>query len=332
MTRRRAITFAVLAALAGGAVLLWLQLAHEALQTRLVLLGDIDVRQVDLSFKVPGRVATLAVDEGDHVKAGEVLATLDKAYFEDDLRTARAAVDAEKAALEKLQNGSRPEEIAQARANLAMVKATLVNARQTEARQHQLANQGAATRQAADDAIAAERQAAAQVDAAEQTLRLAEIGPRQEDIAAAKAGLEQAEAALIVAQRRMTDSDLVAPSDGIVLTRAREAGSIVGTGDTVFTETLSTPVWVHAYVGERDLGHVHPGMTADVTSDSTPGKHYRARVGFVSSLAEFTPKTVETTELRTDLVYRVRLLIDRPDDDLRQGMPVTASLDLGGSP
>jgi HlyD family secretion protein len=318
---------AALVLVAGGTALYW-RIDRPARTDRLILSGDIDVRQVNLSFKVSGRIAGLAVDEGDAVKAGQVLATLDKSYFEDDLRHERAQRDSQAALLARLQNGSRPEEIAQARANVALCRATLENARLTARRQESLAGQGAASRQAADNATAAERQAAAQLASSEQALRLAELGPRAEDIAAARAALDQAEASVVESERRLVDSQLLAPSDGVVLTRAREPGAIVAAGDTVFAVTLSTPVWVRAYVDEADLGRIHPGMVAQVTSDSAPGKVYRARIGFISSLAEFTPKTVETRELRTDLVYRVRLLIDQPGDGLRQGMPVTAAIPI----
>ena len=157
---------------------------------------------------------------------------------------------------------------------------------------------------------------------------MAVIGPRQEDIDAARAQLAAEEAAVVQSERRQADSDLIAPSDGVILTRAREKGAIVASGETVFTLTLTSPVWVRTYVNERDLGRIHPGMVASVATDSQPDKLYPGRIGFISPMAEFTPKTVETRELRTNLVYRLRVLVDNPDNGLRQGMPVTVTLDL----
>ena len=113
-------------------------------------------------------------------------------------------------------------------------------------------------------------------------------------------------------------------------TRARERGAIVSPGETVFTLTLSSPVWVRTYVNETDLGRVQPDMPAYVTTDSAPKKFYTGHVGFISPTAEFTPKSVETRELRTDLVYRLRIVVDNPDGALRQGMPVTVRFDKGG--
>ena len=158
---------------------------------------------------------------------------------------------------------------------------------------------------------------------------MAEIGPRREDIDAARAQLRAEEASVSQAERRLADSDLFAPGAGEILTRARERGAIVSAGETVFTLTLSSPVWVRTYVNEIDLGRVQPDMPAFVRTDSAPGKIYKGHVGFISPTAEFTPKSVETRELRTDLVYRLRIVVDNPDGALRQGMPVTVRFDTG---
>jgi HlyD family secretion protein len=286
---------------------------------------------VNLSFKVDGRIETLAVDEGDPVKAGQVIATLDKVYFQDDLRLARARRDNAKSNLERLQNGSRPEEISQARAQLALQQATRERARNDYGRERRLIGKGAVSREEFDQFQATWGVAEASVKYAQETLQLAEIGPRQEDIDAGRAQFYQEEAAVIQSERRLTDSDLVAPNDGSILTRAREKGAIVQAGETVFTLTLASPVWVRTYVNERDLGRIRPNMPAEVRTDSAPGKVYRGYIGFISPTAEFTPKTVETLELRTDLVYRLRVIVDNPDGGLRQGMPVTVILDLNGA-
>jgi HlyD family secretion protein len=268
------------------------------------------------------------------VTAGQVVATLDKRYFHDDLRAARARRDNAAATLARLEHGSRPEEIAQAHAQLAQQQATLVLARGNLERGEQLASSGGVSKEDLDQRRQALGVAEANVKYAQQVLRLAQIGPRQEDIDAAQAMLAAEQAAVIQSERRLADSDLVAPNSGIILTRAREKGAIVQAGETVFTLTLSSPVWVRTYVNERDLGRIRPAMAAAVRTDSAPDKVYRGQIGFISPTAEFTPKTVETRELRTDLVYRLRVIVDNPDGGLRQGMPVTVTLDLdsGGSP
>jgi HlyD family secretion protein len=289
----------------------------------LVLYGDVDVRQVDLSFKVAGRIAALQVDEGDHVTAGQALATLDKRYFDDALKIAQARRAMQEAALAKLEHGSRPEEIAEAQANVDLDKATVALNRVTLGRQRTLLKASVASQQTYDAALAAEQQAEAQLAYAENALRLAVLGPRQEDIDGARAQLALEQANETVAGRDLGDATLVAPSPGIITTRVREAGAIVNAGETVFTLTLDRPLWVRAYVSEPDLGRVHPGESATVTTDTPGGKTYHGTVGFISPVAEFTPKAVETAELRTALVYRLRVIVADPDDGLRQGMPVT---------
>jgi len=296
-------------------------------ESQLELLGNIDVRQVNLAFKVEGRIATLAVDEGDAVKQGQVIATLDKRYFEDDLRLAKARRENSAANLLRLKNGSRPEEIAAAKANVADRRATQARAKQDFDRYEKLVGQGAVSRENFDQAKAALAESEARLKSMEESLRLTEIGPRQEDIYAAHAQLAGEDAAVIQSQRRLSDAELIAPSDGIILTRAREVGAIVSPGEPVFTLTLNSPVWVRTYVNERDLGRIHPSMAAEVRTDSDK-KIYHGKIGFISPTAEFTPKTVETRELRTDLVYRLRVLVDNPDNGLRQGMPVTVMLQL----
>jgi HlyD family secretion protein len=329
LRRRRWVFLAALIVVAAGGGAVWYFLAQDPEEvSQLVLLGNIDVRQVNLSFKVDGRIETLAVDEGDFVKAGQVLATLDRRYFRDDLQLARARRDNAAATLARLEHGSRPEEIAQARAQLALQQATLELAYANHERARELRQSGGISKEDIDQRRQAVGVGEANVKYAKETLRLAEIGPRQEDIDAARAALGQQEAMRIQSERRLADSELIAPSDGIILTRARERGAIVQPGETVFTLTLATPVWVRTYVNERDLGLVRPDMPAQVTTDSDPGRPYTARIGFISPTAEFTPKTVETRELRTDLVYRLRVVVDNPDGGLRQGMPVTVSLDL----
>jgi HlyD family secretion protein len=287
----------------------------------LVLQGNVDVRQVNLGFKVGGRISEMIVDEGDRVESGKTIASLDKSYFADEVRLAQARVATQAAILARLENGTRPEEIAQARAAVADREAALALADATLQRQETLASRDIASHQRHDEATATAGQAKAALASARETLKLAELGPRREDIDAAKAQLEAEKAALIQAERRLADAELIAPSVGTVLTRVREPGAIVGAGETVYAVTIVSPVWVRTYVSEPDLGRLRPGMKVKVVTDG--GKAYSGQVGFISPVAEFTPKTVETNELRTSLVYRIRIVIEGETEGLLQGMPVT---------
>ena len=173
--------------------------------------------------------------------------------------------------------------------------------------------------------------AAARVASARESLRLLQEGTRAEDIAAARANLQAAQANLSAAKTSLQDAYLRAPAAGVILSRVREPGAIVSPSDTVYVLSLDDPVWVRAYVAEPDLGRVHPGMEVEVVTDTAPDRPYRGRIGFISPVAEFTPKSVETPELRTDLVYRLRVVVDPADKVLRQGMPVTIRIPRNGS-
>jgi HlyD family secretion protein len=294
----------------------------------LTIQGNIDVRQVNLSFKVAGRIDRLMVDEGDAVTAGQPVAVLDVRYFEDDLALAKAQRDQAAANYDRLKSGFRVEEIEQARAQENERQATLTRAEQDYRRVAALRSTGGVSAQDYDLARATLAEAEARVRSAAASRALYEAGSRAEDVAAARAQLAATDAQVVQAERRLADRTLYAPNDGVILTRARETGAIVNAGETVFTLTLASPVWVRTYVDEADLGAVKPGMPAAVTTDTPGGRRYTGHVGFVSPTAEFTPKTVETRELRTDLVYRLRVVVDDPDGGLRQGMPVTAAVAL----
>lgn len=316
---------AVLAILAIAAGLSWMYYHDlKANNDQLIAFGNVDVRQVNLAFKVAGRIATVTVEEGDSIKAGKIVATLEKDDFEDGVELARARVQGQKAALAELETGTRPEVIQQARALVAVRQAALRLAEATLKRREVLARRDFASHQVHEEAQARLEEARAQLHGAQEALKLAEIGPRKEDIEKARALLSAHRAELSLAERRLADATLKAPNDGIILTRVREVGAIVGVGETVYTLSLTTPVWVRTYVGEPDLGRIHAGMRAEIRTDS--GGTYHGQIGFISPVAEFTPKSVETSELRTSLVYRLRVIVENPDNGLKQGMPVTVVL------
>ena len=292
----------------------------------LQLYGNVDIREVNLGFRVSGRVAEVLRDEGDEVKACETLARLDDEPYRRAAEEARAQVGALQAHLQLLEAGNRPQEIAQARALVREREVTAANAERLYKRQEELLGSKAVAVQERDDAEAAYHEADARLKSAREQLNLLEAGFRVEDIAQAKADLERAQAALSSAELNVEDTILKSPADGVVLTRAQEPGAILQPGATVLTVSLKRPVWVRAYVNEPDLGRLHPGAKVNVYMDSKPTTPYSGQVGYISPRAEFTPKNVETTELRTSLVYRFRVVVDNPDDALRQGMPVTVRL------
>ncbi|HEV3023466.1 MAG TPA: efflux RND transporter periplasmic adaptor subunit [Pirellulales bacterium] len=330
--KRTVVILLLLAAVGIGAVWWWNH--HKPPPTQLALFGNVDLRQVELAFNNSERIAAVLVQEGDHVRTGQVLAKLDTGRLEPQVTQAEATAAAQRNVVERLHNGNRPEEIAQARANLEAAKADAANARLQFDRMKSLAPKGAASQQQFDDAKASLDVADAKQAMNQKALDLQLLGPRKEEIAENEARLKANEAQLAFLQQQLKDAQLLAPMDAVVRTRIMEPGEMASPQKPVFSLAIIDPKWVRAYVTERDLGHVHQGMAATVTVDSFPDRSFDGWVGFISPTAEFTPKPVETTELRTSLVYEVRVFVKDATDDLRLGMPATVhvALDQSGQP
>jgi HlyD family secretion protein len=331
--RRLVMVLAVLAAAAG--LVTWLYKtgrigARPPPPNELTLYGNVDIRQVELGFRVGGRIKEMSAEEGQPVARDAVIATLDTRALDDDLRAAQAEVALQDATLKKVVAGSRPAEIARARAQVDEATAAQENAHTELARTQKLVAQDTLPQAVLDNAATAARQADARVASSQESLRLVVQGSRQEDIVAARAAVDVSKAREASAQTAIDDARIKAPADGVVISRVREPGAIVSPSDVVYVVSLTKSVWVRAYVGETELGKLHPGMPADVLSDAEPGRAIKGHIGFISPTAEFTPKSVETPDLRTDLVYRLRVIVDEPDAGLRQGMPVTVRIHTGG--
>lgn len=327
MQRRKVIWLSIISMVIVVLAVLAYTFWYHDQEVPLELSGNVDIREVNLAFRVGGKVQSVLVDEGDVVSdAGMLLATIDPEPLAHALDEAKANLAAAEANLKLLTTGYRTEDIAQAKAQWQAQQAVLLNTQQMLARQQRLEGTGALPPTALDDARAARDQAAAQVEAARQQYTLMRSGYREEDIAQARAALAQAQAKVATAQLQLNDAELKAPARGVIITRAVEPGSMVAAGSTVLVLSLNDPVWVRAYVQETDLGRVASGTNVLVHTDTPGGKTYEGVIGFVSPTAEFTPKQVQTPDLRTGWVYRVRVVVSHPDDGLRQGMPVTVTL------
>lgn len=326
MNRRRIVIVAAIAAIAiillvGGRALGLFGGNDGALK----LYGNVDIREVDLGFRVGGRIAAMPVEEGKAVAKGAVLARLDARPLEDALAAAQARLDAASAELNKMERGNRPQDIARADALVAERRAALAVASEDFERRKSLIASGAIS-QAVFEATRAQYLAAgAQLAEAEQALSLQRAGTRAEDIAAGRAQRASAAAERSRAGTDLADATITAPAAGIILTRAREPGAIVQPGETVFTLAITRPVRVRAYVAEADLGRIAPGGKVRVKTDGND-RFYHGTIGYISPTAEFTPKSVQTENLRTDLVYRLRIIVTDADDRLRQGQPVTVTV------
>lgn len=324
--RKIVIVLAVAAALFfGGKALGWWGAGDDG---NLKLYGNVEIREVQLGFRVGGRIAQLLVDEGDTVAPGQVLAQLDTRPLEDKLAQADARLAGASALASRDVNGSRPQQVLEAQAVLASAEAALVEAKRQLARRESLVDKGFISRAEVQTAEAGVDAARARTDAARAALSLAQEGTRGEDQAASQANRSAIQAERQAVTTDLSDAVIRAAEPGQVLTRAREVGAIVQPGQTVMTLALTQPVRVRAYVAEPDLPKIRPGQSVKVRVDGTD-QQWDARIGFISAVAEFTPKTVQTEQLRTDLVYRVRLTVNDPKGQLRQGQPVTVILPAG---
>jgi HlyD family secretion protein len=319
----------ILILLIGAAIFAWYKFQPQTSDSStLTLYGNIDIREAQLTFNASEHVDRILVEEGAHVKRGQLLAILHQELLKSRVAQAQAQAEAKQQQLAKLKAGSRPEEIDKARAELEAAQARAKAAHDTWQRLQSLISKKLASREEVETARSNANAAQAQVEAARAALKLLQAGPRKEDIATAIAELKAAEAALQLAQQNLAHTELHAPADGIIRTRILEPGDMASTFKPALTFAFADPVWVRAWLPETLLGKVKPGMPATIRTDSYPGKTYQGWVGYISPTAEFTPKNVETPELRTRLVYQIRIFSCNPDEELRLGMPATVNIDL----
>lgn len=333
MQRKIIIILIAAVALGTSGTAAWYFSNHRAVSAdALTLYGNVDIRQVQLAFNGSERIARMQAREGEPVKQGQLLATLDTVRLASNVDLQQAQLVSQQQVVARLEAGSRPEEILKAQADVDAARIAADNSTHSYQRLQALVLKHFVAQQQADDALAAADAAQARYHALQETLKLVQMGPRKEDIAAAKAMLNANKAALEVARKALADASLYAPDNGIIQERILEPGDMASPQRPVYTLALTDPIWVRAYVQGPDLGKLKPGMGAEVSTDSYPGKRYRAWVGYISPTAEFTPKSVETTEVRSSLVYQVRIFVCNPQDELRLGMPATVTIPLGQPP
>lgn len=330
MKKKILFPFLAVLALAGG-TFVWHASEDRPNPEKLTLYGNVDIRQVELAFKGSERIKKMLAREGENVKKGELLATLDTEKFEANVQLRQAQLSAQEQILARLEAGSRKEEIGKAKAELDAAEIDAENSERTYLRLKNLAGRHFISEQQVDDAKAAMDAANAKSRAANEVLRLAILGPRKEDVRQARSALEADRAALHEAKLDLMDANLYAPSDGVIQDRILEPGDMASPQKPAYTLALTNPLWVRAYVRESDLGRIRPGMKAMVMTDSYPGKEYSGWVGYISPTAEFTPKSVETPDLRSSLSYQVRIYVCNPKNELRLGMPATVSVPLKNS-
>lgn len=297
----------------------------------LTLYGNVDIRQVSLAFEQSGRIEKLLVQEGDKVKAGQVLATLNTNSLEIQAKQAQAELKAQQEAIVKQKVGARPEEISQAKAQLASTQADLDKASKNLQRLQILVNSTdgrAISQQELDYAKSNQHSAEAAVRERQANLELIIKGARQEDREATKAQYDATKANLDLINYNLSQAELKSPVNAVVRARLQEVGDMTTAQKAVYTLALTDPKWVRVYANEKDLSSIHMGGTAQVIRDAYPDQSINGKIGYISSVAEFTPKTVQTDEIRTTLVYEVRVYVNDPNDQLKMGQPVTVKVPL----
>jgi HlyD family secretion protein len=292
----------------------------------LVLSGNIEVTDAQVSFKVPGRVLERLVTEGDRVKSGQLVARLDDTEQQEQLALRHAELAEAAAACAALQAGSRPQEIAAAEATLHSVEADRDRLRLDFTRQQDLRGKDAIADRELEASQAQLKVAEARVVEAAERFKLVQAGPRVEDVTQGRARVDQARAAVAFAETQVENTRLLSPLTGVALSKNIEPGEYVSPGTPVITVADIAHVWVRAYVNDTDLGRIRLGQKLAVRTDTFPGKTYEGTIGFIASEAEFTPKTVQTAKERVKLVFRIKIDLANPDDELKPGMPADATI------
>lgn len=327
MSRRRIIIPVILLLALVSAGVYWFTRRNATPDAGLTASGTVEATEARLGFQAPGRIASIEVREGERVAAGQVLARLDTAELDARLSAARAKIAGANSQLHEFQSGFRSEEIAQARAAVTAARERLEDARRDAARTRRLFEGGAVSPEANQKAATGADIAAAQLSQAAEQLRLLENGPRVERIEGARSQMQEAQAAAEAVNAQLANMAIRAPQAGVVTVRHREPNEIVAPGQPVVTVMNPADRWIRIYVPENRIGAVRLGARATVHSDSFPGKSYPGTVIFISPEAEFTPKSVQTTEERVRLVYAVKVRIDSdPALELKPGMPADVVL------
>jgi HlyD family secretion protein len=316
--------------LLGSAVAYWWLNRDKDDAQHIVLYGNVDIRQVSLAFETAGRIKNMTVQEGDRVKKDQVLAHLNTESLSIQAQQADAQLQVQQQTLNEQAAGNRPEEIAQAKAQVGSAKAQLENADKQYQRLAVLNNSSlgqAVSKQEVDAAKSTMKTAEAALRESEANLQLLLKGVRKEDREAAKAQYDSTKASLDLIKYQIAQSELRSPVDGVVRARLQEVGDMTTSSKSVYTIALTDPKWVRVYASETELGQIKMGSTATILRDSQPDQPITGKIGYISSVAEFTPKTVQTEDIRTTLVYEVRIYVNDPNDQLKMGQPVTVNID-----
>lgn len=286
--------------------------------------GHVEATEIRLSSKVGGPLQSLALQEGDSVKTGDVIARIDPTDINLAIAATRAERDQAAAELRLRLAGARAEDIAEAEAQVARAQADLDGAQKDLARMQELLDGGVGTPQGRDDARTRRDMAASQLDAAHERLTKLRAGNRPEEIDSARARVAAAEARVAQLEQQLSDATIKCPATGIVTEKLAEPGELLAAGAAIAVIADLAHAWLTVYIGEPDLGRIRLGQVVDVITDA--GERRKGTITYVSSKAEFTPKNVQTREERVKLVYRIKIALENDDGLFKPGMPAEARI------
>ncbi|MGO9865317.1 MAG: efflux RND transporter periplasmic adaptor subunit [Terriglobales bacterium] len=298
---------------------------------QITLSGNIEAHESLVSFKVQGRIVDLPVEEGQSVEQGTLLARLDDADYRQKVRIDEATVHVRESNLALTLAGTREQEIKASQQTMLDAEADLQQKKIDDERAQRLFSKDEVSAQDRDLADTALKRAEAIFRAAQQRYNEAVEGSRKEDVVIARANLREAYASRGLSRVNLDYTILRAPTAGVITVRQAEVGEVVVPGAPVVMLSDLDHIWLRAYIAETDLGRIRWGQEATITTDTYPGKQYRGRISFISSSAEFTPKSVQTYKERVTLVYRIKIDVDNPNHELKPGMPADARIDLAAA-
>ena len=333
MSKKKIIGAVVLLLLIIGGVLYFNNSAKVAAEksTEIKLSGNVDVREVNLAFRQSDRISEILAEEGDAVQEGQILARLDNRDLLLQIAKIKSQIQTQEIVLLKLKNGTRPEDIAQMAAKVETAQSAADTAEQHYLKIKQVYDStdgGAITLDELETARLNFVGKNSAVEEARQAYNLAVAGTRYEDIQEAEGQLQILRDELARQEFLLTQYELVSPTAGVIRSRLLEVGDMASSATPIFKISLNDKKWVRAYINETDLGKIFEGQTAKIFIDSFPNENLTGQIGYISSTAEFTPKTVQTDELRTSLVYEIRVYVNDEKNILRMGMPATVRIDL----
>jgi HlyD family secretion protein len=377
MKQRGIVIVVVVVLFVGIAIGIVIHMLHNRKATQ-TYSGTIETREIQVGSKIGGRVMEVAAEEGQQVKNGALLIRFESNDLTEQRRQAQAEVDQQRATLLKMTRGNRPEEIQQAEANAVAMRAALdearngprpqdiaqaqadyeaaqadaVNAQATFDRMQKLVGTDTISRMEFDSYRDKRDSTAKKAESARQRLAELEAGTRLEDVEAAEAHYEQAQAAATLSRKgsrsedisaaqdaltaalahvadldvALSEAKLTAPADGFVETVSLRPGDLVSPGRIVLTMLEPTQLWVKVYVPETDLSKVKLGQSAQVTVDGMPGHDFTGHIGEIASEAEFLPRNVQTPDDRQHQVFGVKVYVDNANGALKAGMSASVVL------